>query len=134
MLTTALATVAVAGHLQLWQRTCTAAACSLPVAIGTPVAFEGEVTRPAPGVLSTFTVYTSSGPYTARVTVYWAAGEGEDRHYLSAQTRVERDGAPIAECSRFDLDDVAFYYPVGACSGLDPAAGAGFMIGATVAK
>ncbi len=124
--------IEVEGSLQLWQRTCNGASCTLPVGIGAPVAFREDVRRPAAGAVSTVSTRAQSGPYTATVTVYWRADEGEDRHYLSTQTRITRGNDILAECSRFDLDDVTRYFPVGACSGLDFAAG--LLIGASVAK
>lgn len=124
--------IAVEGSLQMWQRTCNGATCTLPVGIGFPVAFEEAVSRPAAGAVSTVSMRAQSGLYTAIVTVYWRADEGDDRHYLSTQTRITRGNDVLAECSRFDLDDVTRYFPVGACSGLDFAAGQ--MVGASISK
>lgn len=125
-------TITIEGRLQLWQRSCNGQTCTLPVGIGFPADIKNDLVRPDAGTVATASGRAQSGSYTATITVYWRADDGDDHHYLSAQTRITRGNDILAECSRFDLDDITRYYPVGACSGLD--AGTGMMIGASVAK
>lgn len=118
----------IRGAVQFWSRTCRVAGqCDLPSALGSRQPVTGEVAPPgAPGQIGQSTFSFAEGDLTLDLKILWPAPPNGSTPYLVAQALLTRGGsAPVMECSQFHSQDVAKFFPVGACAGFvaDPEGG-----------
>ncbi len=130
-----VATIAVTGSVQFWDRHCEAGArCGLPSALSEKMPVAGSVREPeGPGKLSLYRVPLTSGERSVDFQVFWVAPPDGSAPYLVTQARLTEAGRLVSECTQY-ADEKPVYFPVGMCSGFVPDAGGTRQIGVTFYK
>lgn len=128
----------VLGSVQFWSRECRAAGqCDLPTALSEKLPVAGEVAAPTrPGQAPQFAVHLVQGDLSVDLQVLWPSPPNGSTPYLVAQALLKQgDGVPVVECTQYHSQDVAKFFPVGACAGFVPKAEGGYLeLGATFYK
>lgn len=119
--------VTVAGAVQFWARRCNGVRCELPEALGEKQPVSGTLAPPAAaGQIGRQTVTLTAadgeeGTLTLRLQLLWPAPPDGSTPYLAAQGNLTRSAGgverPVAECSQYHSQDMARFFPVGACAG-----------------
>jgi hypothetical protein len=128
-----LATIAITGSIQLWDRRCDGnGGCDLPAPLSAKMAVSGEVSEPAgPGQLGLFRVPLADEGRAVDFQVFWVAPPDGTKPYLVAQIRLTEAGRLITECTQYASADQPGFFPVGMCSGFLPDAKGSRQVGVT---